>query len=74
MGVDLVEADDIAARGERAVEGQRLAPLREAADLGGVVKGLDVLAGSGDGHAVQQLEEVEVQGGQNCGGRALFCR
>src|SRR5574337_96915 len=36
-----------------------LAPIREAADVGGVVEGLDVLAGAGDGHAVQQLEEIE---------------
>jgi hypothetical protein len=69
---DVVEADDVRAMGEVAVDGYGRPPLGEAADLGGVVEGLDVAAGAGDGDAVEQLEEVEVQRAEDGLGRALL--
>ncbi|MNN85011.1 hypothetical protein D3C81_2022420 [compost metagenome] len=71
---DLVEADHIVALGQWAVEGQRLAALGEAADFSGVVEGFDVPARASDGHAIQQFEEIEVQGVENRRGGALLRR
>ena len=45
--------------------GQRLATLRELADVLGVVEGLDMLPRASDGDAVQQLEEIKFQRIQN---------
>ena len=56
-----VETDHVGALRKGAVEGKRLAALRERADIAGVVEGLDVLPGAGDGDGIEQLEEVEVQ-------------
>ena len=58
---DFIEADDIAAMGELAVEGDRLEAFREGADVLGIVKCLNVSARAGDGDAVQQLKKVEVE-------------
>ena len=54
------------------MEGQRLATFGEAADVGCVVEGFDMPARTGNGHAVQQLEEIEVQSIENRRGRALL--
>ena len=40
---------------------ERLEALRKLADVFGIVKSFDVFAGTGNGDAVEQLEEVEVQ-------------
>src|SRR5690606_13221792 len=62
---DFVEAQHVIALRERAMERDRLATLGKLADVRRVVEGLDVLARARDGHAVEQLEEVEVQRVQN---------
>ena len=54
------------------MERQGLETLGKLADVLRVVERLDVLSGTCDRYAVQQLEKVEVQGAQNCVGRALF--
>ena len=56
------------------MERQWLAALGKLADVLGVVEGLDVLARAGDGDAVEQLEEVEVQRVKDCSRGALFRR
>ena len=63
--VDAVEVRYIVALRERALVGQRLAAFWKLANVLGVVEGLDMLAGTGNGHAVQQLEEVKAQRVQN---------
>ena len=56
------------------MERQWLAALGKLADVLGVVEGLDVLVRAGDGDAVEQLEEVEVQRVKDCSRGALFRR
>ena len=62
---DRIEVRDVRPGREGATVGQGLEALRERTDITGIIKGLDVLAGTGDGHAVQQLEKVIVQAVQN---------
>ena len=62
---DRIEVRDVRPGREGATVGQGLEALRERTDIAGIIKGLDVLAGTGDGHAVQQLEKVIVQAIQN---------
>ncbi len=42
-------------------QGDRLFPLRETPDIRCIVAGLYMPAGSGDGHAVKHLQEIEIQ-------------
>ena len=54
------------------MERQGFETFREVADVLGVVEGLNVLARPGNGHAVQQLEKIEVQRSQDGAGGALL--
>ena len=54
------------------MERERLAAGWELANFLGVVERRDVAPGAGDGDRVQQLEEVEVQRGENRLRRALL--
>ena len=72
MVEDIIEPDDVAAVGERAVKREGLEAGGKGADVAGVVERLDMLARAGDGDAVEQFEEVEVEGVENGGGGALL--
>ena len=61
VGDGAVRAIEIGVLGQAGAEGDGFQPLREAPDLLRAVIPLDVLAGAGDGHAVQHLKKVKVQ-------------
>src|SRR5690606_11916205 len=44
---------------------QRLSAYRKMANVAGIVEGLDMFAGTGNGYAIQHFEEVEFQCIQN---------
>ena len=74
LAVNAVEVGHIFSFRQRAAERKRLTPLRKHAYVPGVIKSLNMLAGTRYSHAVQQVEEVEVQRIQNSLRRAFFRR
>ena len=71
---DIVEAYHIIELCEFRVKRERRSACRKRADIGRVVKGLDMLAGTGDGHTVKQLEKVKIEHIENRRCRPLFRR
>ena len=59
--VDFLIVDGVVQIRQMGSQRNRLQPFRELADVGRVVVFLNVLAGPGDGHAVQQLKEIIIQ-------------
>ena len=68
---DLRVAARVVARREARAQRERLEPLGERTDGGDVVVALDVPARAGDGDAVEDLEEVEVEPVRERSGGAL---
>ena len=64
---------EIKQRSKLWTEGNWFVPVREVSDVGYVIVGLDMTAGAGNGHAVQELKKVEVQCAKQAVRRAL-CR
>ena len=64
--IDVIVVDGIAQVGQTGAQRDRRESLRELANVRSVVVFFNVLAGAGDGHAVQQLEEIKVQCPQQC--------
>ena len=69
---DLVERRHVGQVGQRLHGRIGWLALGERTDVGGVVERLDVLTGAGDGHRIEQLEEVKVQTGKDRVGGALL--
>ena len=70
--IDVIVIDSIAQIGQAGAQRDRRKPLRELTDVRSVIVFFNVLARTGDGHAIQQLEEIKVQSPQQCIRCALF--
>ena len=70
--IDLVVIDCLIQIREIGAQADGLQPFREFSDFAGIVVSLDMLAGTGNGHAVQHFKKVEIQRAQQRIRRALF--
>ena len=70
--INLIIVDGRFQAGQRRLLGNGLEPLGEAADSRSVIILLDMLSGTGNGHAVQDFKEIKIQHFQKISGGALL--
>ena len=70
--INLVVVDGRFQVGQRRLLGDGLEPLGEAANGRGIIILLDMLSGTGNGHAVEDFKEIKIQHFQKISGGAFL--